>query len=1366
MLEGLLAQHVWLWPVLWQSTAVLTLGLLGSYALRKRAVRAHQLLLLALVGAIAAPVLSHVVKQHEWGMLESKPAPAAPVESHPPAPRIRSTPIPVESAPTPKIDRASTPVATPPAPPAPESARTIEWARLVLPAWGMLSALLVIRLVVRFLLGCRLVRRSEPCATDEITGAIANARARFGIRADIRLGKSPATRSPVIWCWGLRPTLLVPEKTGEDNAIDWASIVCHELAHWKRRDHLSSLWAELVLCALPFSPSAWLAQRRLKHLSEQACDDWVIAAGQVGTRYARTLLGLSAQPQGTLALSVVTSKRTLAGRIRRIVEDRCSSPHSGRPWSLAVAGAAACLAVTIAFAQTRPEAVTQPSWAATGIAPTDVKLSREVERIIRANTRTLSKLKSAQATIEIERRNVVNDKGALAWRQRCSEWFDGNKARIDTHVTPDPNGPRQILVHSTETGDSYSTVPSDNRRVIVTQGHRIITTQVQRDSDHDRHMAWIVEGEDPNVSGRGDSPMLLRHVRFGEWIDTLEQQTRFLAARGDLPTISETQLNGDPALLLEWDIENTGDGWVYKIWVLPKKGHSIAKFQFLIHDRLIREHTMEIADYGNGVFWYRRAEARNWFYDGNPGNKTIATVAEFHPNVPVDPTRFTLARLGIPTGTMIQDNVAGMNYVYRVAAESGNPYLELYTWQWTPPPRAEDRYKKTDHLDDLGISLLEAALIDPNVGEMAGIQRDSLLDPNQISLRLVDDDRLPVAGAKASRSVSFREDMLGGILEWIGEQTSDQDGYVRFEAKDVLPAQRKTTGLYILHEERGLGAVWELSPADAGKSFTVRLAPVCRVRGNVVSPDLESVNMPLGWAYAYVYWGDNAILAAAPRNKPHLFDLSLPPGEYTLEFGGAGSHNHVPTRITASLGDKRQAIRVSEEQRELDLGSVELEPTGVAKLIGKAAPELGPIKNWRNGDPITLAHLQGQVVLLHFGKQSPSVSGDLPRLVKLHEAFGDKGLTIIAIYNCDSMADLEQRWTEAYERHGGAADVPFRVAIDSGESTFYEGTDRERPGATYGRYDLAWRDVNILIDPAGNVLGNLHLRAGEETIRKLLDILPEPAETPPTPAWRTGFDEIYRLEEGEIVRHIASPFIPQRRDYYIDEASRPKSRRPESPCQFCFNWDGALELHWKSFDECNHRLGCLMHVVLGLADYECEDPDGLFDIEISGDWIVRSDATRKAKLRAMEAILARDLGRTIRFERRPAENAVVIARGRFKFHALFDDENVRLFAGESQPARGEHAEGHYDGADSVGEFLEKLGPMLGVTMIDRTDREHETNIPFEVHLGKPLVRTIRDMAEKRRRLEALLANLTAQTELKFEIRTEPAEIWMVVEDPK
>jgi hypothetical protein len=135
--------------------------------------------------------------------------------------------------------------------------------------------------------------------------------------------------------------------------LDWTCIICHELAHWRRRDHVSGLFAELLVCALPWQPLLWWARRRFMGLSEEACDDWVMASGQTGTSYARTLLGLMPQGQTALLPAVVTSRMGLAARVRRILADKCGSPRAGLRWSLAASILATSIALGIAFAQTR-----------------------------------------------------------------------------------------------------------------------------------------------------------------------------------------------------------------------------------------------------------------------------------------------------------------------------------------------------------------------------------------------------------------------------------------------------------------------------------------------------------------------------------------------------------------------------------------------------------------------------------------------------------------------------------------------------------------------------------------------------------------------------------------------------------------------------------------------------------------------------------------------------------------------------------------------------------------------------------------------------------------------------------------------------
>jgi len=343
-------QHPWLWPLAWQSTACLAAGLGVSFLLRRRPARAHQLLLLSLTAAILIPVLSSVVRQNQWGLFEAERT----VSVHEAQPFIvqanpaAATATPMSDASVEPTDGGTTLSMTS----APATAG-IRWETALPLLWLAASTILLLRLAIRLVLGLCLVRRSDPLQGGQIAEALNAAKAKLGVECDVLVRTSEQARSPVIWCWGRELILLIPDDSANDTQLDWPSIVCHELAHWKRRDHVSGLFAELMTCLLPWQPLSWLARRRLVDLSEEACDDWVIASGQTGTRYARTLLGLTPLGRAALIPAVVTTKKGLAGRIHRIVENQCGNPRIGRRWTLAVAAVTVCLAVGIAFAQKR-----------------------------------------------------------------------------------------------------------------------------------------------------------------------------------------------------------------------------------------------------------------------------------------------------------------------------------------------------------------------------------------------------------------------------------------------------------------------------------------------------------------------------------------------------------------------------------------------------------------------------------------------------------------------------------------------------------------------------------------------------------------------------------------------------------------------------------------------------------------------------------------------------------------------------------------------------------------------------------------------------------------------------------------------------
>ncbi|MEN6424586.1 MAG: M56 family metallopeptidase [Phycisphaerales bacterium] len=291
-----------------------------------------------------------MVKQNEWGLFVAERT--VPTNSPAPLPAVREFVV-TETA----ISNAAINESGPAARPAEAAASPTDgmtlW-QIVLAAWFAISSILLFRLATRFILGLRLSSRSAPVHCTAIDDALRSAAERLGIDGRVVAHCSDDVRSPVIWCWGRRAILLIPEGSPRDESLDWRSIVCHELAHWKRRDHISGLLAELMVCILPWQPLLWWGRKRLMDLSEEACDDWVIASGQPGTRYARTLLGLTPQGHAALVPAVVAGRSGLGARVRRIVTGQCADPHSSLHWTLAVVAVTVCLSLGIALAQTRP----------------------------------------------------------------------------------------------------------------------------------------------------------------------------------------------------------------------------------------------------------------------------------------------------------------------------------------------------------------------------------------------------------------------------------------------------------------------------------------------------------------------------------------------------------------------------------------------------------------------------------------------------------------------------------------------------------------------------------------------------------------------------------------------------------------------------------------------------------------------------------------------------------------------------------------------------------------------------------------------------------------------------------------------------
>ena len=144
------------------------------------------------------------------------------------------------------------------------------WATGSMIAWG-----LALRRVRHIQV---LLRHARPAAPDVQTAAQRMA-ARLGLAHCPAVRMVHAWVPPSVWPFVGQPVLLLPAALW--HSLDEAqrdTLLAHELAHLRRRDHWVR-WLELVVAGLYWwHPVVWLARRALRECEEQCCDAWVVSA--------------------------------------------------------------------------------------------------------------------------------------------------------------------------------------------------------------------------------------------------------------------------------------------------------------------------------------------------------------------------------------------------------------------------------------------------------------------------------------------------------------------------------------------------------------------------------------------------------------------------------------------------------------------------------------------------------------------------------------------------------------------------------------------------------------------------------------------------------------------------------------------------------------------------------------------------------------------------------------------------------------------------------------------------------------------------------------------------------------------------------
>ena len=263
-------------------------------------------------------------------------------------------------------------------------------------------------------------------------------------------------------------------------------------------------------------------------------------------------------------------------------------------------------------------------------------------------------------------------------------------------------------------------------------------------------------------------------------------------------------------------------------------------------------------------------------------------------------------------------------------------------------------------------------------------------------------------------------------------------------------------------------------------------------------------------------------------------------------------------------------------------------------------------------------------------------------------------------------------------------------------------------------------------------------------------------------SWQESFYSIYSLKDREVLKRIAPPFIPERREYF--KFVQPGKYSANTPYhlvkQFVFGWDGDLNVRNVKMGYGDPRLSTILESVIGLGRDEYDVPAEILDTEIPGDWIIRKDAPKEDLLRVLERIMKLDTASEIHFIRQEMESEVIVARGKYRLMPLPNARNrdrVQVYTDKIDDFSGAGG-----GSGTLSKFLRWVGNRVRMNIIDRTD-SGDVELSWRNHHSSDLNRLEHNEQLHNEEVDMLLNNLARQMGLTFERKTAPVEKWFIAD---
>jgi RNA polymerase sigma factor (sigma-70 family) len=251
---------------------------------------------------------------------------------------------------------------------------------------------------------------------------------------------------------------------------------------------------------------------------------------------------------------------------------------------------------------------------------------------------------------------------------------------------------------------------------------------------------------------------------------------------------------------------------------------------------------------------------------------------------------------------------------------------------------------------------------------------------------------------------------------------------------------------------------------------------------------------------------------------------------------------------------------------------------------------------------------------------------------------------------------------------------------------------------------------------------------------------------PTDPNWRRRFDQLYRLDDGEIVRFIPQPYIPERANF---KRSRQLPAGHDTEDSMTFDWDGKLT--WQIWSPGPGNPPNWVSDCTNLKSYEWEDHSQVARAIpfVSGDWIYRKNASVEQKLDGIAQVISARAGRQVRFVKQRVPRQVWIVTGLYSLHPIPEAREGEIVVADHphlrQGAKDPLARG------TLHAFLTNYQQDIEQWVIDETS---STDVPVAWRYCKT----------PDTRFDTTMDSLSRQTSLQFSKGMRTVDIWSLGAD--